>query len=35
MLLCCADLGDVIIAKYLYPFGFGLIPNILSKFSYR
>jgi hypothetical protein len=27
------DLGDMIISKYVYPFSFGLLPNILSGFS--
>ncbi len=29
------DLGDLIVSKYLYPFSFGLLPNVLSKFSFH
>ncbi len=29
------DLGDLIVSKYLYPFSFGLIPNVLSKFTFH
>ncbi len=29
------DLGDLIVSKYLYPFSFGLLPNLLSKFTFH
>ncbi|KAG5177937.1 hypothetical protein JKP88DRAFT_281595 [Tribonema minus] len=28
------DLGDIIISKYLYPFTYGLLPNLFTWFSY-